>query len=318
MAIPGGPIYKDDLVYAGHVLSEEGQGPLYLGYLMAETRRHTAELSDLTDTEAQALGLLVARLSRALKACVGAEHIYSFVLGHHIPHLHIHVVARYPGAPREYWGVHVDEWPDAPHGGPEEIKSLCERLRIYLKNDKGDDPLFAGKESDFLLAEYDTLRAELLQRTSTRSQIINLALTAFGAVLGAAAIGSQGIYFLMLYPLVALFLLNSYLSNSLKIQRIGDYIKDHIEKYARDNLPSPVGSIFSWQDYYDKQSKQGFIKGRFIFPLTALIATGVGIPSVWSKIGLNLEGGFVVIGVVSLLASWILAIWKSRFYKLSK
>ncbi len=40
---------------------------------------------------------------------------------------------RYPNAPREYWGVHVDEWPEAPHGGPEEMAALCERLRSHLK-----------------------------------------------------------------------------------------------------------------------------------------------------------------------------------------
>ena len=77
--------------------------------------------------------------------------------------------------------------------------------------------LFAGKESDVVLAEYNTLRTELLQRTGTRSQLINLLLTAFGAVLGAAALTSQGSTLLLLYPLLALALLNGYLSNSESI-----------------------------------------------------------------------------------------------------
>ena len=131
--VAGGAIYEDDLVYAGHVKIREGQSTVYLGYLMVETKRHIPSLADLTDTEAQALGLLVARLSRALKAGEGAEHVYAFVLGHHVPHLHIHVVPRYPGTPRKYWGVNVDEWPDAPRGGPKEIEMVCERLRAYLK-----------------------------------------------------------------------------------------------------------------------------------------------------------------------------------------
>ncbi|MBV9228510.1 MAG: HIT family protein [Chloroflexi bacterium] len=137
IVIPGGVVYEDDLVYAGHAYLE-GQDSIYLGYLMAETKRHTPGLAEITDAEAQALGLLVARLSRALKACVEAEHIYSFVLGHHVPHLHIHVVPRYPGAPREYWGTKVDEWPGAPHGGPEEIAELCARLRAYLASSRAD------------------------------------------------------------------------------------------------------------------------------------------------------------------------------------
>ena len=133
--VPGGSVYEDDLVYAGHTQIREGKTAVYLGYLMAETKRHAPGLADLTDAEAQALGLLVARLSRALKSSEGAEHVYAFVMGDGVPHLHVHVVARYPGAPREYRGVHVDEWPDAPHGGAEEMVALCERLRAYLENE---------------------------------------------------------------------------------------------------------------------------------------------------------------------------------------
>jgi histidine triad (HIT) family protein len=132
--IPGGAIYEDDLVYAGHAQIREGQLVAYLGYLMVEPKRHARGLADLTDIEAQALGLLVTRVSRALKASTAAEHVYAFVLGDGVSHLHIHVVPRYPNAPPEYWGVHVDEWPDAPRGGPEAIAELCARLRRHLQN----------------------------------------------------------------------------------------------------------------------------------------------------------------------------------------
>ena len=133
--MPGGVIYEDDLVYAGHAQIPEGRATAYLGYLVVEPKRHAPGLADLTNAEAQAVGLLVTRLSRALKATVGPEHIYSFVLGHHVAHLHIHIVPRYPGAPRQYWGIHVDEWPDAPHGGPQEIAALGAQLRAYLANE---------------------------------------------------------------------------------------------------------------------------------------------------------------------------------------
>jgi diadenosine tetraphosphate (Ap4A) HIT family hydrolase len=132
IVVPGGAVYEDDVLYVGHLQLQEGQST-YLGYLMVEPKRHAPGLADLTDPEAQAIGLMVTRLSRVLKASEGAEHIYEWVLGHHVPHLHIHVVPRYPGAPREYWGVRTDEWPGAPHGGPEEIAALCARLRGYLE-----------------------------------------------------------------------------------------------------------------------------------------------------------------------------------------
>jgi histidine triad (HIT) family protein len=133
IVIPGGAIYEDALVYAGHVQIREEKAVAYLGHLMVEPKRHAPGLADLTDTEAQALGLLVAHLSRALKASEGAEHVYAFVLGDHVAHLHIHLVPRYPGTPREYWGVRVDEWPDASRGGADKVGRLCARLRAVLQ-----------------------------------------------------------------------------------------------------------------------------------------------------------------------------------------
>jgi histidine triad (HIT) family protein len=130
--IPGGAIYEDALVYAGHVRLSE-QGDAYLGYLMAEPKRHAAGLADLTEEEAQALGWLITRLSKALKDCMASEHVYAFVLGDGAAHLHVHLVPRYPGAPRHYWGFHVDEWPDAPRGGTEKVEALCQRVREYLR-----------------------------------------------------------------------------------------------------------------------------------------------------------------------------------------
>jgi len=129
--VPGGPIYEDNLVYASHVrLSPDGRA--YLGWCFVETRRHAPGLADLTDAEAQSIGWLVARLSRDLKEELQAEHVYAFVLGDHVPHLHVHVIPRHPGAPQEYWGVRVDEWPDAPRGDEAEIAALVTRLRARL------------------------------------------------------------------------------------------------------------------------------------------------------------------------------------------
>jgi diadenosine tetraphosphate (Ap4A) HIT family hydrolase len=130
--VPGGVIYEDNLVYAGHASIPDEKESAYLGALLVEPKRHAPGLADLTDAEAQTIGLLVSHLSRALKSCTQAEHIYSFVLGHHVQHLHVWVIPRYPGAPPQYWGIHVDEWPEAPRGGPKEISALCQQLRTAL------------------------------------------------------------------------------------------------------------------------------------------------------------------------------------------
>lgn len=60
------------------------------------------------------------------------KHVYSFVLGHHVPHLHIWLVPPYPGTPPEYWPMRLAEWPDAPSGGRSEIEALCSRIRSHL------------------------------------------------------------------------------------------------------------------------------------------------------------------------------------------
>jgi histidine triad (HIT) family protein len=133
LQIPGGAIYQDDLVYAGHAQIKEGQDAAYLGYLMVETRRHIRGLADFTRAEAGAVTWLAARLAAALQSSRGADHVYAFVIGDHVPHFHLHLVPRYPGAPRQFWGVRVDEWPEAPRGGPAAIEQLCQHLRQVLE-----------------------------------------------------------------------------------------------------------------------------------------------------------------------------------------
>jgi hypothetical protein len=48
------------------------------------------------------------------------------------PDLHVHLLPRYPGTPREYWWTRVDQWPQARRGGAAEIEGLVRDLRGYL------------------------------------------------------------------------------------------------------------------------------------------------------------------------------------------
>lgn len=130
--LPGGVIYEDALVFAGHAFNPDAPGDQYLGHLIVEPKRHVAGLTGLTDEEASRIGVLLTRLGKVLETAVSAEHIYLFVLGHHVDHLHYHLIPRYPGAPREYWGVHVDEWPDAPKGNAQAIAALCDKIQAQM------------------------------------------------------------------------------------------------------------------------------------------------------------------------------------------
>ena len=133
--LPGGPVGEDDLVVVSH-LSPDAPGrsgaPVYLGHLFVEPWRHAPGLADLTDTEARAVGWWCTRASRALREVAGAEHIYAAVIGDGTPHLHVHLLPRYPGTPREYWWDHVDEWPDARRGREPEITTFVRGLHAAI------------------------------------------------------------------------------------------------------------------------------------------------------------------------------------------
>jgi diadenosine tetraphosphate (Ap4A) HIT family hydrolase len=57
------------------------------------------------------------------------EHVYAAVIGHGIPHVHLHLIPRHPGTPREFWWTRVDEWPGAPRGNSDAAAALVARLR---------------------------------------------------------------------------------------------------------------------------------------------------------------------------------------------
>ncbi|MGH2581364.1 MAG: HIT family protein, partial [Anaerolineales bacterium] len=120
-------------LFVSHTEIPENKERVYLGALLIEPKRHAAAFEDLNDEEAKAIGLATSRIARALKAATQADHIYVYRLGHHVDHLHVWVVARYPGTPKEYWGWKVDEWPEAPIGGEKEIAELCDRVRQELE-----------------------------------------------------------------------------------------------------------------------------------------------------------------------------------------
>ncbi|WP_312099541.1 HIT family protein [Niallia sp.] len=126
-------IYEDDYVYVGHI-DRKGK-PNYLGHIMIDLKRHTPSLADMTVEEAKSFGVIMARVSKALKESENAEHIYSLVSGNTVPHLHMHIVARYPNTPKEHWGpMEVYDWQDAPMGDNNQVVKLCNRIKLYLEN----------------------------------------------------------------------------------------------------------------------------------------------------------------------------------------
>lgn len=128
-------IYEDEYVYVGHI--DSNGKPNYLGHIMIDLKRHAPTLAEMTIEEAKAFGVMMARVSKALKESENAEHIYSFVSGDSVPHLHMHIVARYPNTPREHWGPwEVYDWKDAPMGDNNDLIELCNRIKNHLEKNQ--------------------------------------------------------------------------------------------------------------------------------------------------------------------------------------
>jgi diadenosine tetraphosphate (Ap4A) HIT family hydrolase len=130
---PARIVYEDDHFYVIHPLDDDQ--PTYLGSLMTVTRRHIASFAELTADEAQAIGLLLARVTRALKATTGAGHAYAYFFGEGFHHLHVFTVARYDAMPAEFVRLDVERWPAAPRGAVAEVEALCVQLRASMAGD---------------------------------------------------------------------------------------------------------------------------------------------------------------------------------------
>lgn len=130
--VPGGAVYEDNLFYSGHSWSASDQETPYLGSFIVEPKRHIPTWAELNDAEAKVIGKVIREVSKALKTGVGAEHVYVFVIGHHIPHFHVWVVPRYPETPREFWGLELFEWPQRPVGDQDAVEKISGKIRTLL------------------------------------------------------------------------------------------------------------------------------------------------------------------------------------------
>jgi membrane protease YdiL (CAAX protease family) len=84
------------------------------------------------------LGVIRLRTESILWSMVVHASFFTFqfgpcIIAEGVSHVHVHVIGRYPGAPREYWGPRVDEWPEALRGAEIKIVQVAARLRRFLQ-----------------------------------------------------------------------------------------------------------------------------------------------------------------------------------------
>jgi diadenosine tetraphosphate (Ap4A) HIT family hydrolase len=123
-------LYHDDLVAVSHMVDADGR--TYLGQVALQTKRHAHGFAELTNDEAQAVGLAMSHVSWALKRCTGAANVYAIFFAEVVPHLHVLMTARYPDTPETYWRMNILDWPDAPRGDEAAVMRLCADLRGAL------------------------------------------------------------------------------------------------------------------------------------------------------------------------------------------
>jgi diadenosine tetraphosphate (Ap4A) HIT family hydrolase len=128
VVLPGGFLIENDSVVAFHYPPMPGAETPYLGYLFVTSRRHVPSFAELSPDEAASMGTAIATLSAALKS-EGAELVYVLSVGHAWPHLHVHLIPRWPETPADVSWMGVDEWEGARQGDAGDVEAMTFQLR---------------------------------------------------------------------------------------------------------------------------------------------------------------------------------------------
>ena len=126
---PGGWVYEDDL-WATAVFDHMGVP----GWLMTVLKRHAEATTELTQEEAESLGPLMVKLSRAIEEATGCERVYMQMYGEHYRHWHFMLCAREEHIPAEHrvwnFSVHHSDYVDL-----ERAHEVAGRIRAALAHE---------------------------------------------------------------------------------------------------------------------------------------------------------------------------------------
>ncbi len=127
-----------------------------------------------------------------------------------------------------------------------------------------------SQRSVFLRSQYESLRAEVIKRLETRTQLVSIALVAFAALL------SIGVQFhnadvVLIYPPLALFLSASWLAEERAIRTIAGFIRNVIEGSL---------DVVGWEHFIDtvRSSRKGYLLAiRGVFITSEILATSISL-----------------------------------------
>ena len=101
------------------------------GYCCVIPREHAVELHALPETAALGFMRDVQRAARAVQSITGAVKLNYEVHGNIVPHVHLHIIPRYPGDEIERTGVAFARLTESPYA-PGEHATFTARLGARL------------------------------------------------------------------------------------------------------------------------------------------------------------------------------------------
>ncbi len=129
--LPGGVIYQNEFIFVAHfpLFSEPSAFKPHYGHIILDLKRHITSPAVMTDEEASQVGLWLQRISHFLERDLAAEHTYQFRIGDKTPHLHFHIVPRFPDTPHELWGIYLFESPVSRKADTVDIQNISAKMR---------------------------------------------------------------------------------------------------------------------------------------------------------------------------------------------
>lgn len=102
------------------------------GYLIVESRRHFLDLSHASPGEADDLGAVIARATRAIHIFCQPQRVYSFTLAEAVPHFHMHLIPRAADLDSAYVGRGIMAYPLNPALAPQKRQEVAAQLQKIL------------------------------------------------------------------------------------------------------------------------------------------------------------------------------------------
>lgn len=151
----------------------------------------------------------------------------------------------------------------------------------------------------FVIAEYESLREEVLKRLEFQNQTITLTLIVAGTFLTVATQSANGYLLLFIYPILACFLALGWFQNNLRIRLINIYIRNNIEPY----IPGKGWECFRINITKNMKFSATAISAFGTIFGTQLMSVLVALPNFTNS---PIEIGLIVIDGFSMIVTFVL------------